>query len=114
VVRLLRYVTVPHSKPLPTRRGVLARDRYRCGYCLGRGDTIDHVIPRSRPGGVHDWENVVAACRRCNGKKDDRLLSELGWTLKITPYRPTGLSGILLSAVDVVDPLWEPYLGAAA
>ncbi|HEY7575976.1 MAG TPA: HNH endonuclease signature motif containing protein [Acetobacteraceae bacterium] len=32
--------------------------------------TFEHVIPRSR-GGIDDIENLVIACRRCNGKHGD-------------------------------------------
>lgn len=46
-----------------------------CFYCGGQSDSLDHVVPVSR-GGRHEPENVVAACRRCNSSKHDRLLSE--------------------------------------
>ena len=38
------------------------------------------MVPRSR-GGPHAWENCVASCNRCNHRKADRLIEELGWTL---------------------------------
>ena len=109
VVRLNRYVRVPRRTRVPiTRRGVLARDRERCAYCGGRGDTIDHVIPRSRSG-PHAWENVVAACVRCNHRKADRLLSELGWTLSFTPAPPSApLAGASNHQGFLSD--WEPYI----
>jgi 5-methylcytosine-specific restriction endonuclease McrA len=47
-----------------------------CGYCaVGRAGTGDHVIPISR-GGRSEWDNVIAACSRCNTSKGDRTLSE--------------------------------------
>src|SRR4029079_7041588 len=50
------------------RRVLFCRDSWRCAYCGGEGGpldlTIDHVKPLSR-GGAHEWDNVVAACRRC-------------------------------------------------
>lgn len=109
VVRLHRYVRVPRRTRVPiTRRGVLTRDRERCAYCSARADTIDHVVPRSRSG-PHSWENVVAACRRCNHKKADRLLSELGWTLPFTPAVPrASLMGT--ASHHGVEADWEPYL----
>lgn len=113
VIRLLSYVKVPYKTRLPlTRRGLIARDKGRCAYCSKAGDTIDHVHPRSR-GGKHEWENVVLACRPCNGKKGDQLLSDLGWKLKTTPYAPSG-TGWLIIGIAVVEPDWEPYLQAAA
>lgn len=107
VVRLQRYVRVPRRTRVPiTRRAVLARDRERCAYCEGRADTIDHVVPRSRSG-PHAWENVVAACARCNHRKADRLLAELGWELRFTPRAPHGPSAAVGHARH---PDWEPYL----
>lgn len=111
VIRLRTYVKVPYRKSLPlTKRNVLARDSHRCSYCTSKGDTVDHVIPRSR-GGLNVWTNVVAACRRCNNRKDDRLLSEIGWKLKFEPKAPTGWSWVAVGFATV-DPMWEPWVGA--
>lgn len=114
VVRLRRYVRVPYQPPpAVTRSGVLRRDGRRCAYCGGRGETVDHVVPRSRGGG-HSWENCVACCLRCNTRKADRLLSELGWTLRVPPSVPRrGPLGAMFAA-DEADPAWEPWLGAVA
>ncbi|TQL01560.1 5-methylcytosine-specific restriction endonuclease McrA [Cellulomonas sp. SLBN-39] len=109
VVRLHRYVRVPRRSRVPvTRRAVLDRDRERCAYCAGRADTIDHVVPRSRSG-PHAWENVVAACRRCNHRKADHLLSELGWTLAFTPAQPRA-TVLGASGHHRHEAAWEPYL----
>ena len=89
------------------------QDSRRCAYCHGRGDTIDHVVPKSR-GGTHSWENCVACCVRCNAKKADRLLEELGWSMTFVPGPPRrGAFGRLWSSEDA-DPCWEPWLAAAA
>jgi 5-methylcytosine-specific restriction endonuclease McrA len=113
VMRLSRYVRVPYRSSVPmTRAGVLRRDGRVCAYCGKRADTIDHVLPRSR-GGTHSWENCVAACRSCNSRKADRLLSELGWTLRVPPGPPRrGHSGVLALCVEP-HPTWEPWLEAA-
>ncbi len=109
VLRLRYYVKVPYRGHLPlTRRNVVARDRGRCAYCGNHGDTIDHVVPRSR-GGSHVWENVVAACSGCNGRKADRTLGELGWSLQVTPFAPLGWSWLTLGRANAPD--WEPWLG---
>lgn len=74
--------------PAVTRREVLRRDHHSCQYCGStRRLTLDHVIPRSR-GGLHTWDNVVAACERCNSAKGDRLLHEARMTLKRKPKAP--------------------------
>ena len=109
VVRLQYYVRVPYlRRGSLSRRGVLARDDHRCQYCGRRADSIDHVRPRSR-GGAHSWDNVVAACRRCNTRKRDQLLSEIGMRLYRTPRPPTWTTLIRLSTDDVPDH-WSTYL----
>lgn len=113
VVRLKTYVKVPYraNKPL-TNKAVLARDGYECAYCdKRRADTVDHVIPRSR-GGQHVWDNVVAACRKCNAAKANKLLSELDWTLKWEPHTPKGTYWLVIG-VPNPDSSWEPYLSNA-
>lgn len=111
VVRLCRYVRVPYRRQIPlTRRAVLARDAHRCVYCTVRADTIDHVIPRSR-GGRNEWTNVVAACARCNHRKGDRLLSEIGWSLPRPPSQPSATVALVLGWAKR-DPCWDRYLGS--
>lgn len=110
VLSLTRYVHVPFRRVPPTRRTVLQRDGHRCAYCAAPADTIDHVHPRSR-GGIHEWTNVVAACSRCNHRKADRLLSEIGWQLLITPTVPLGSAALLAASVRP-HPSWEAYLAA--
>ena len=114
VVRLRRYVRVPYpAPPAVTRAGVLKREGRRCAYCQARADTVDHVLPRSRGGG-HTWENCVACCARCNARKADRLLEELGWALSITPGPPRrGVLGRMWGNEES-DPAWEPWLPSAA
>jgi 5-methylcytosine-specific restriction endonuclease McrA len=110
VVRLARFVRVPFRREVPlTRRAVLDRDAHACAYCGGRADTIDHVRPRSR-GGIHAWSNVVAACARCNHRKGDRLLAEIGWHLPNVPSQPPATIAVVLGWT-VREPSWEPYLG---
>jgi 5-methylcytosine-specific restriction endonuclease McrA len=113
VVRLARFVRVPYRRDVPlTRRAVLERDAHRCVYCGIKADTIDHVRPRSR-GGAHVWTNVVAACARCNHRKGDRLLTELGWHVTVTPVQPPSTVAVVMGWT-VREPSWEPYLGLEA
>ncbi|WP_328391651.1 HNH endonuclease [Nocardia sp. NBC_00416] len=114
VIRLRTYVRVPYRARVPmTRAALMQRDRYRCGYCGSKAETIDHVIPRSR-GGEHSWENCVASCAPCNHRKADKLLSELGWTLRSPLVSPKGPHWRLLSTVNELDPVWLQYLGEGA
>lgn len=93
VVRLVQMVSFAGMRDRGTPRfskgGLVARDSGRCqvATCDERGTTVDHVTPRSR-GGATSWENCVLMCRRHNGRKGDRLLAELGWTLRRRPRRP--------------------------
>ena len=72
----------------PTRQAVFIRDGFACQYCGARlsmtTGTRDHVVPRSR-GGADTLANVVAACRACNARKDDRLPHEAGMVLRSQP-----------------------------
>lgn len=112
VVRLTSYVKVPVRRRAPlNRRAVFARDGGRCQYCTAPAESIDHVVPRSR-GGQHVWENVVAACRSCNTRKRDRLLSESPMTLRRAPAPPRELTWIAVLA-GTVPTAWEPYLQPA-
>lgn len=54
---------------------ILQRDNYICKYCGGFGDTIDHVMPKSK-GGLTSPANCVCACSACNLQKADKLLGE--------------------------------------
>jgi len=112
VLALRNYVVLPANRRsiMLNTRNVCARDRHICAYCGNHADTVDHIVPRAL-GGKNTWENVVAACRRCNSKKGQRTLDELGWTLGHTPYRPRGVSAYLLKIPP--EPAWEPYLQAA-
>jgi 5-methylcytosine-specific restriction endonuclease McrA len=110
VIRLVHFVRVPFRARAPlSRRSVFVRDGHRCQYCNAPAENIDHVIPRSR-GGTHTWDNVVAACRRCNHTKADRSLAELGWKLPHPPRTPSGAAWRLLGSRSV-DPRWRSWLG---
>lgn len=108
VIRLKHYVKIPHKAKAPLNtRAVLSRDEHTCAYCGKHASTVDHVIPRSR-GGKHEWTNVVAACKKCNAKKDDKLLSEIGWELRITPQLPRTNYWVILSKKD--RERWAEYI----
>ena len=112
VIRLRYFVKVPYrARAALSRRAVFIRDGFSCQYCGAAAENIDHVVPRSR-GGAHAWENVVASCRPCNSRKEDRLLPETGMQLRRRPSAPRELAWILV-AVGGVRPEWEPYLRPA-
>jgi 5-methylcytosine-specific restriction endonuclease McrA len=109
VLCLTRYVRVPFRAQVPlSRRAVYERDGGRCAYCSTAASSVDHVMPRSR-GGAHSWDNVVAACQRCNHLKADRTLKELGWSLRRPPTVPAGAGWRVLGS-RTAHPTWRPYL----
>ncbi|MEY4000147.1 MAG: hypothetical protein RLZZ626_502 [Actinomycetota bacterium] len=113
VILLQRYVRVPGSRIVPvSRRGVLRRDQYRCAYCQRSANTIDHVQPKSR-GGKDTWENLVACCLKCNNKKSDKTLEELGWQLADSPRMPTGTAWLVRGA-EKIEPQWDEFLALPA
>lgn len=112
VVKLRYFVKTPFRRHSAlSRRGVFARDGHRCQYCGNRAESIDHVHPRSR-GGAHAWDNVVAACRRCNTTKRDRLLGETSMRLRTRPAEPPHGAWVSMLVPDVPED-WEPYLASA-
>ena len=107
VVRLRYFVNVPYrAHAALTRRGVFARDDWTCQYCGSAAENVDHVMPRSR-GGAHSWDNVVAACRRCNSRKENRTVSEAGLKLR---HRPAAPKDVFRLSIGRVEPEWEPFL----
>ncbi len=87
VVVLKDYVK-PQKRVAFTRFNLFLRDEFCCQYCGATGDlTFDHVVPRAA-GGRTSWENVVAACSRCNLAKGSRSLRQSGMSLRKPPRQP--------------------------
>ncbi|WP_341861743.1 HNH endonuclease [Gymnodinialimonas sp. 57CJ19] len=87
VVVLKDYVK-PQKRVAFTRFNLFLRDQFSCQYCGATGDlTFDHVVPRAS-GGVTSWENVVAACSRCNLRKGSKSLRHSGLVLRRAPRQP--------------------------
>ena len=109
VVRLSYFVKVPYQTRIAlNRRAVFARDGHRCQYCGAAAENLDHVVPRSK-GGTHTWDNVVAACRPCNTRKEDRFLHETSLTLRRAPSAPHH-GAWALAADGRARSDWSPYL----
>jgi 5-methylcytosine-specific restriction endonuclease McrA len=90
VLRLVRYVAMRwrHGRRPPWgKRGLYLRDGGRCAYCGRPGNSVDHILPRSR-GGDTTWENTVVACNPCNNRKRDRTPAEAGMRLLARPRVP--------------------------
>jgi len=90
VLKLIKLVRTIYRTRVPfSKKNVLIRDNYKCQYCGSPNSlTIDHVIPVSK-GGASSFENCVAACKKCNGKKGNKLPSEINMFIKRKPTAPT-------------------------
>lgn len=109
VVRLNYFVKVPYrARATLSRRAVFLRDGYECQYCGAEAENVDHILPRSR-GGTHTWDNVVACCKRCNARKENRSPHEAGLRLRRPPRVPVDHLFLIVS-VGKLHPSWEPYL----
>mgnify|MGYP006426832579 FL=1 len=108
-IRVFKYVNKPFYKVPLRRENIYKRDNYACVYCgetKRKELTLDHVIPQSK-GGPNTWENLVTACKRCNGEKDDLLLAEWGRAIP-KPQRPHYL--MLLKNIKNMPEEWKPFL----
>lgn len=101
-----------------TPKTLFDRDDGRCCYC-GKKLTIskmtfEHVYPESK-GGLSDWANLRACCNECNSEKGDKLLSELGWTLRKRVGIPTLSHGAPKNIINEIGgriphESWRPYI----
>lgn len=114
VIRLRRFIHLPY-RPIPfCRKNILLRDNCQCQYCGERNSaedlTLDHVIPISR-GGKDTWHNVVTACRRCNNKKGNHYLEEVGMKLLNPPTKPVFPTYLhLVRLMGQKRDVWRKYL----
>lgn len=110
VVLLNYFVKVPYRARSATlsKRAVFLRDAYECQYCGAGAENVDHIRPRSR-GGTHTWDNVVASCRPCNSRKENRSADEVGLKLRRPPSVPQENLFLIIS-VGKLHPSWTPYL----
>lgn len=113
VIRLVSLIKRPRPRVKLTRREIFLRDSYVCQYCGTRASslTVDHVIPRSR-GGLHVWDNVVAACQPCNHRKGGKSVAEARMQLRAQPHEPrAGRYYTIERRVDAaLDEEWGKFL----
>src|SRR5688500_15132285 len=113
VVKLRHHVRRPLPELKLSRRTVFARDNFTCQYCgsTTKEMTIDHVVPK-RHGGPATWENLVCCCRKCNTRKSDKFLHQVGMKLTRQPRRPRYVPYISLTKylVGRKNEIWRNYL----
>jgi 5-methylcytosine-specific restriction endonuclease McrA len=108
IIRMLYYIVRPHKEVPMTKKNILLRDDHTCQYCGRAGDTIDHVMPRSRAG-KSTWENCVCACSMCNTRKNSRTPEEANMKLLRKPKKPAFIPWILVKR-DASKVGWARYL----
>lgn len=115
VIVLKKYGERPPRKVVFNRPNLYKRDAFTCRSCgvalPGEDLTIEHVMPRSR-GGPTSWENCVAACEGCNGKKADQTPVEAGMKLKTQPSKPAWKTPriSLPKKSEAIREAWRPFI----
>jgi 5-methylcytosine-specific restriction endonuclease McrA len=94
------------------RHNIIIRDKNECQYCgisfASNELTIDHIFPKSR-GGDNTWENLVAACKKCNQKKGCRTPQEANMKMLRPPKKPK--TNLLKNITNNQrSDLWNNYL----
>ena len=113
VALLTYYVKAPYARRVALNRSnIFIRDFNTCQYCGNNAESIDHIIPKSK-GGLHEWSNVVACCKKCNLVKADKLLNQTILKLKNFPAKPEGNFWIKTIIGSKPDPEWKEYLISA-
>ena len=116
IVRVLTFNRLPRQEVKFNRRNILARDEHTCQYCGKRLPTteltLDHVVPRSQSGPT-TWENVVAACHRCNVRKGGRTPPQANLRLINRPVKPHRNPSVGVRLSDRRYSMWRPFIETA-
>ena len=108
IIRLLYLIVRPYKNIPLSKQNILLRDGFVCQYCGRHGNTVDHIIPKSRSG-KDSWENCVCACIECNQKKHNRTPQEANMKLLRKPRRPSIIS-FIIRRLKLTNRSWEKYL----
>ncbi len=110
IIRLVYLVKRPFLPRKLSKKEVFLRDRFTCQYCGKKSQelTLDHVIPR-RQNGSHSWNNVVAACAKCNLRKAGRTPVEASMKLVKEPRAPDPNPYLILQNRSILEE-WRPYI----
>ena len=110
IIRLVYLVKRPFAPRRLSKKEVFRRDHYTCQYCGVKSQrlTLDHVVPR-RYNGPNTWDNVVAACERCNLDKAGRTPHEANMKLRRTPAAPQPNPYRILENRTILAE-WQPYI----
>jgi len=111
IIRLSYMVHRPRPRVKLSKKEILRRDNYTCQYCGQQSPnmTIDHVTPR-RLGGIHGWDNLVAACPACNHRKGGRTLAEAHMKLLHQPHEPKATARYLYGRYLEQNQDWDSFI----
>ena len=111
-VIMLKEFMRRRRRPRFSKTNLYIRDLYTCQYCsntFARPNlTLDHVRPLSL-GGTTAWDNIVAACQRCNTQKGNKMIMKP----KRKPYEPNYYELVNKRKqldFNVRHPVWNSYL----
>tara|TARA_B100000212_G_C27354201_1_gene525066 strand:- start:757 stop:1290 length:534 start_codon:yes stop_codon:yes gene_type:complete len=112
VIVLNRFVKYQFKIVAVHRREIILRDNNQCQYCSKQLSseklTLDHIIPKSK-GGKNTWDNLVAACKKCNQKKGNKTLIEANMKLIRKPTKPK-YDILRTVGKNQISELWKNYL----
>ena len=115
VIVLCRCDRFVRPRVVFSRRNLFRRDRHTCQYCGERYSvdelSIDHVTPRSR-GGDSNWTNCVVACIRCNARKGNRTLEQVGMQTMRPPAEPPPQMALIYQ-MGRRKASWDQFVGPA-
>lgn len=116
VVVVSSYIKTVYRHAKFSKRAVYVRDNFTCQYSGHRYHpselTIDHVIPKSRPGGESTFENTVVCHKDINRLKGNRTPEEAGLTLLRRPRAVTVQDLLILkiSTFSSIPDDWKDYI----
>lgn len=101
-----------------SRKNVWVRDEGKCQYCgvqvSAEKYTLDHIVPKAR-GGQTNWLNVVTCCQKCNQRKGDKSLTQVGMKLLKPVVKPATLPYMqdmqFHTEMSRIPDDWKFYLG---
>ena len=89
------------------REYLLEKFGRKCVYCGKEnipGLEVEHIIPKSRPGGSNRISNLTIACKKCNDKKGTQTAEEFGY-----PQVQAQAKKPLRDAAAINATRWETY-----
>ena len=93
-----------YTPPL-SNQALFRRDFNLCLYCGNQFSSADlsrdHIKPLVQ-GGVDNWNNVVASCKRCNHHKGGRTPEQAGMELMAIPFVPNYAEYVFLQGRKIL------------